>query len=522
MRCKFYYLKCDASCALRPRLLRAVGALWFIGLTAAAAPAVARAGERSITSLVPADALVMYCAKPYTWLDQPIGESAGTTQPSGTAASIASIVSMLNTAGLIPAEGQVFADIAGALPLLAQFEHAMVLLDVSSRIVEQPKDPGGKADEAETEVSLRLRNMQAAVIFRTQGRHQAVVDQLRRVIGRYTNNEVAKLEKGTVEGVAIDRLVDSRLPGWAVWEWGGVGEFFVISFGSDAFAKVASTAAGKKPAMLQDEWYRTAFKRTHGERAFAHWLIAFMRLEQALGPQAGGRFEAVTRALQAAELDRDLWTIGADDKRLSCHRCYQKAGKDVVQSYSDPQAFSEDHLRIVPKEAEHVAVISVPTSWLVDNVPRGWLAAQSVSNVQKWRRAWRQLERDSGIDIGGNLISHFGQTIVLYDYPPHPLKIPFAFTLAIEIDDAKAVKAATDALLDAWTRYLDERAERNKTTLMRIKVRRDPDNVWYLQAGILGPAMKVMDRYVLISWSPQSLRECVEYIERRGTSRSKP
>lgn len=482
----------------------------------------ARANERPITELVPADALVMYCAKPYTWLDQPIGDSEGTTQPTGTAASIASIVSMLNTAGLIPAEGQVFADIAGALPLLAQFEHALVLLDVSSRIVEQPGSTSQRSEGEDVHISLRLRNMQAAVIFRTQGRHQAVVDQLRRVIGRYTNNEVAKLEKGELGGVAFDRLVDSRLPGWAVWEWGQVGEFFIISFGSDAFSKVVGTASGKRPAMHRDEWYRKAFGRTNGERAFAHWLIAFMRLEQALGPQAGGRFEAVTQALQAADLDRDLWTIGADGKRLSCHRCYQKAGKDIVQSYSDPQAFSEDHLRIVPKEAEHVAVISVPTSWLVDNVPRGWLAAQSVSNVQKWRRAWRQLERDSGVDIGGNLISHFGQTIVLYDYPPHPLKIPFAFTLAIEIDDAKAVKAATDALLDAWTRYLDERAERNKTTLMRIKVRRDPDNVWYLQAGILGPAMKVMDRYVLISWSPQALRECVEYVEQQDKSRRKP
>ncbi|QOJ02039.1 MAG: hypothetical protein HRU71_00405 [Planctomycetia bacterium] len=482
----------------------------------------ARGEERAITELVPADALIMYCAKPYTWLDQPIGRAEGTTQPTGTAASIASIVSVLNTAGLIPAEGQVFADIAGALPLLAQFEHTLALLDVSSRIVEQPQASVSRAGGEDVDISLRLRNMQAAMIFRTQGRHQVVIDQLRRVTGRYTNNEVAKLEKGEIQGVRFDRLVDSRLPGWAVWEWGQVGEFFVISFGADAFVKVAGTASGKHPSMNQDAWYRKAFERTDGERAFAHWLIAFMRLEEALGPQAGGRFEAVTQALQAADLDRDLWTIGADGKRLSCHRCYQKAGRDVVQSYSNPQAFSQDHLRIVPKEAEHIAVISVPTSWLVDNVPRGWLAAQSISNVQKWRRAWRQLERDSGVDIGGNLISHFGQTVVLYDYPPHPLKIPFAFTLAIEIDDAKAVKAATDALLDAWTRYLDERAERNKTTLVRIKVRRDPDNVWYLQAGILGPAMKVMDRYVLISWSPQALRECVEYIEQHDKARPKP
>jgi hypothetical protein len=95
---------------------------------------------------------------------------------------------------------------------------------------------------------------------------------------------------------------------------------------------------------------------------------------------------------------------------------------------------------------------------------------------------------------------------VLFDYPPHPLEIPFALTVAIEIDDPKAVRTAIDALLESWGRYLDERAERNKTTLVRLKVKRAEDGVWFLQAGILGPALKVTERYVVLSWSPEALR----------------
>ena len=74
---------------------------------------------------------------------------------------------------------------------------------------------------------------------------------------------------------------------------------------------------------------------------------------------------------------------------------------------------------------------------------------------------------------------------------------------------------ATDTLLATWSRYLDQRAQRKGTTLMRVKVKHDDDGVWYLQAGILGPALKVTDRYAVISWSPQALRDALKYIWRK-------
>ena len=73
---------------------------------------------------------------------------------------------------------------------------------------------------------------------------------------------------------------------------------------------------------------------------------------------------------------------------------------------------------------------------------------------------------------------------------------------------------AIDALLQVWGQYLDERAERKGTTLMRIQVKQADDTIWFLQAaGILGPALKVTDRYLVLSWSPQALREALTSIE---------
>ncbi len=475
-------------------------------LVAAILPVGASAEGRSVASLVPADCLVLYAAKPYTVLAPPTTQTAS-SQP-GNLMSVASVISFLNASGLLPDEGQVFADIVATMPLLGRFEHALILLDISSKLVETENE-----SHVGDDFSLRLNNLQTAVIFRTNGQNSAILEQLKLVINRYTNKEVAKLTRETVAGFSYQRLVDSRLIGWAVWEWGRLDDFFVISFGRGAFERIADTYAGKAKSLSQDDWFKAATTRTKCDQATAQWFIAFTRLKERLGAVTEGRVSKVTAALDAEGMTHDLWTIGREGRALSWYRCYRRGGQDVVRRYSEPARYAAQHRRIIPDAAEHIAVIQMPTRWLVDNLPKAWLDAQSESNADKWRKVWQRLEQETGLDINGNLMSHVGQNVVLFDYPPHPLNIPFAITVAIEIDDRKAVGTAVGARLEAWGRYLDERAERNQTTLVRMKVKRADDGIWYLQAGILGPALKVTDQYVVLSWSPEALRNALRFIE---------
>ncbi len=471
---------------------------------------------REISSLVPADSLVAYMARPYGDPKRQ-GEAAtqpGTSKKTQAPVSIGSILAILNAGGLIPDEGQVFADIGAALPLLGQFEHAIVLLDVSSRVVRHtPEDSA----EASDRVSLRLKNLQAAVIFRTNGEHRIVLQQLNRIVGRYTHSDVAVLKQENAAGFPFQRLTDERLPGWAVWEWGRLDDFFVVTFGSGAFPKIAETFAGKVPSLRDDVWFASASTKTQGDRALAQWFIAMGGLEQRLGEAASGRHLRVVEALDADGMTHDLWTIGLHGRALAWFRCYRKNGQDVLIRYSDPKNFPAQHRRIIPDGARHFGIIHVPTSWLIEKLPAAWLAAQSERHVRKWTTVWRRLEQETGIDINGSLIEHLGDDMAIFDYPPHPLKIPFAWTIAIEIDDRKAVQLATDTLLTTWSRYLDERAARKGTTLVRVKVKRTKDGVWFLQAGILGPAMKVTDRYLVLSWSPQALRDALKFIDKPST-----
>lgn len=498
----------DTRFSIRPVRRLSLRALPFVlALLMAPMPA---SGD-AITDLVPANAMVMYAARPYSFLNA----STPTTTTSGpdeaTQVPISSIIAFLNAAGLIPGEGQVYADIATALPLLGRFEHAVVLLDISTQVIER-KVEEENASPAPNAI-LRLNQLQAAVIFHTGSEDQAVLEQLNRVIGRYTNRQVAKLTSHEVSGFKYQRLADDRVKDWAIWEWGKIGDYYIVAFGDGAIERIIDVHTGKSGSMSTDPWYVKAAEKTKAKTSLAHWFVGFSRLKDRLGDAAEGRVAKVAAALEASDMTHDLWAVAHEGRALAVRRCYRRSGEDIVRSYSEPSGYASHYLNIVPPKARRLAILNVPTRWLVDNLPRAWVASQSESNVRKWRTAWERLNEEKGIDISANLIDHLGDTVVVFDYPEHPLKIPFALTVAIEINDPRAVRIATDALLDAWGQYLDDRAERNKTVLVRAKVRHEEDGVWYLQLGILGPAMKVTDRFLVVSWSPQALRDALKFIE---------
>lgn len=472
----------------------------------------AAAPDRPITALIPADCLVAYSSKPYA-------EAAPTSMPASNpvtgdapprreGSQLSHILAILNLSGMIPDEGQVFADIAARLPLFGRYEHAAILMDVSSKVIRRPATANEPASE-----SLRLNSLQCAAIFRTGPDRTDILEHLNQLIGRYTNKSVGTLTRETAHGLPYQRLADNRLIDWAIWEWGPIGDDYVICFGAGSFEKIAAVYAGKSPTLADDKWFKAAGKKVHAEAAHAQWFIALAKLEACLTDVAGSRYEKVIEALKADHMTHDLWAIGRRGRAMTWYRCFRRNGEDVLHVYSDPDNPSRAMRRIIPDAAKHYAIIQVPTRWLVDNLPRAWVAAQSDDHIRLLTAEWKRVEQVTGVNIGENLFEHLGENIVIFDYPPHPLDIPFALTIAIEINDRKAVSEALDALLLRWGQYLDQRADRRGTRLVRLYVKHDPDGVWFLQAGILGPALKVTDKFVVISWSPQALREALKYIE---------
>lgn len=462
---------------------------------------LAMARSRPLADGIPQDAMIAYMAVPYGSLDAKDASSQPTSgQPTST---IITILAFLNASGMIPDEGQVYADVASALPLLGQYEHSIVLLDASSKLV--PRTDGGPGPGP-----LRLKHLEAFVMLRTNGENTAILEHLNRIVGRYTNTDVARLESPTTHGASYQRLVDSRLPEWAVWEWGQLGDDYVICFGRGTFDKVASTHSGDAPSLSKDPWYARAQANLVTDRTLAHWFIGFDRVAKRLGEISQPRVDRVLAHLQASEITRDMWVVGLHDRALSWSRVYQRNGDNVVRRYSDPAAYTADMLRVIPDGARHYTILNVPSRWLVDSVPQAWIASGSEQSIRQWQSIWNGLEAETGIDLSGYLSNNLGDHVILFDYPVHPLEIPFAMTIAIEIKNPRAVRTAMDAVMSAWGQYLEAISSKSKSRLSKVNVLRAPDGIWYLQAGIWGPAMKVTDRYMVISWSPEALRQAIE------------
>ena len=197
-----------------------------------------------------------------------------------------------------------------------------------------------------------------------------------------------------------------------------------MSFGAGAFEKIVGAYTGKAPSLGEDRWFIAATAKIGAARAMAQWFIALSRLEERLTHVAQQRHSRVVQALEAENITHDLWTVGQQGQAWTWFRCYRRNGEDVIHRYSDPKRYPLHHQKIIPAEASHFAVINVPTRWLVDNLPRAWLAAQSESHVRAWGLIWSRLEEETGIDIRNGLIDHLGENVVIFDYPAASVESP--------------------------------------------------------------------------------------------------
>ncbi|MCK6485409.1 MAG: hypothetical protein L6R00_14880 [Phycisphaerae bacterium] len=474
------------------------------------APPVASAPADELLDLarfIPADSVAVYFGRP---LKGDVRATSSAAVASGP--SVSRFIGALGASGLLGGEGQLYADVVGALPLLGEFPHAVTLIDVevgrgdADDLTNEPSDPDDRAAER-----VQLQRLAAAVILRTAGRNEEVLAQLNRLAARYTNQQDARISQRRLDGDSYNHLADRRLPEWCALTWGRVDDGYVIAFGEGAFESVLAARRGRVRRLGDDEWFVRAHERTAGRRALAEWHIHFARLRERLEAVTQRRLYAVLDALDARTFERDLWTLSLEGRAMACRRVFRAEGIDRMRAYSEPAAFPAEHRRRIPPEARRFAIIEGPTRWLLKNVPSAWIAGRHYRHVREIEAWWRRLQAECGIDVERQLLSHLGAQVIVCDYPPHPLGIPFALTIAVAIDQPDEVRGALDAILTVWSRRLETENQKAIVEALKLRAVRDADGVWYLQAGILGPALCVTRHYLVISWSPQALREALPF-----------
>jgi len=480
------------------RLLR----LLILGAVAATAAAM----PPDLLEAVPADACVGLVVDPAG--STPRGTTQGTAdRPPSALDTAAFLLRQARQMGLTNrVDGQVAAvmDTIASLPVVVRHPFAVCILRAGARRL-----PDG---------GYRLSDLHAALIVRTNGRNTALQSRIQQLLNTHVNSEVATIETVRRRTHIGHRLLDRRLPGWAVVEWGPVGNCYIVALGEgtlDAVARCLGASDEQRPSLRDDAWFRAAFARCRGESAAALWTVRFHAIRRGLGLIMTGEPEDVLRGLGLEKTDRGLWSLGFAGRAVEAYSVLhtRPAGGRPPQDLFRPicRAPSGDWIHtVVPPLARQFAVIEHAPRDLVLRARDAYLASRQPSTRAQLRELWSRLETDTDTSVDREVLRQLGDRIVIHDAPPHPLGIPLARTILIEVSgSAAAARTCLERLLVRAQQHLD----RPSADWASLRLNRADDGVWYLQAGLCGPALAITDRWIVIGYSPAAVRRNVAFLQ---------
>jgi hypothetical protein len=456
----------------------------------------ARAVEPALLRAVPAGAWVVITADGW-------GTAEGGADPGSGSQALDAAFFVLEQARRIgltsnaDPEVRAVIDVIGSLPVAMRRSYALCLLGAAAR----PLSGGGN----------RLADLRGAVILHTCGDNAAIEARIQHLLNTYVNDQVAQCDTVSRDGLTSHRLIDRRLPQWAQIQWGAVDDYYVLALGSGAFGQIVETIRGEHVDLAGDDWFRSAHERCRGDQASAEWTIRFDSIAERLEPVMAGKPNEVISGLGLGRVQRGLWTVGSRGRAVEAYAVLRTAeGDDFVPICRVPNAASVKAL--VPPQATRYAVIDYSARQLVLRARDAYLASRSPSAQANLREMWTRIEAETDVSVDRDLLTQLGQRIVIHDYPPHPLGLPLLRTILVEISGSSlAVRSSLDRLLSRYQQHLARpSADWSSLTLVHA-----PDGVWYLQAGLYGPALAVTDRWIVIGYSPVAVRQNLAFLDPR-------
>jgi hypothetical protein len=435
--------------------------------------------------LVPAETILC-------WFGQPFPD----TRPAGEGPSALATVVDLGTrlAGQeIDRGGQLLVRLMEGLGLVVRCPYALALVDARARPIES--DPTAR----------QVDRLRLALIVQTEGRAEPLLRVIQKIVNEQTVAGQTTLEQLSAEHWTYQRLTDARLPAWSTIAWGQVGRFFVVTLGEDQWPQVARIAAGKDPSLAAESWVRDV--RSSRGPALIEIAVRTAAMRERLDPFTLGRATDFFDAWQAGNLDRALWRLGFEGRAMFCEAHLFENGVARRRLYADAAIRDPALLKLMPGDARY-AIYRLPLRQLIPRVAVSLTATRGPEFSAAARRAWQRVEEQHGFDVESDLLAHLGDTLVLHNDPPHPLRLPLMFTALAEIrGDARRVRDTLDKVCAAWQEWL-ARSTEHETGPNPAAVQRDADGVWYLRFGPIATfAWTVTERYVVLSWSPTALRQ---------------
>ncbi len=457
----------------------------------------ARAIPPSIVEAVPADVVAVVFASPPA--------DADSKSPPGTALALTGFLAdqahRLGLLSRIDATSRMWIDGLAAFSVVLEHPHAVVLFDIAAT----PRTDGGH----------QLAGLRAALVVHTGRANAGVEGRIQHLLNTYTNENQTELSTTPGSAGKVFRLRDRRLPDWAVLSWGAVDGYYIVAIGDGAFPRMAEAIARRAPRLNDDDWFAAAFKRANGLDASVAWQINIGRLRAAADTLLVRKIDGVLGALELRGATRGLWTIGWKGRSIEAVGLVRRKQRDDLLLHAGARFERMLEPNLIPDAASGFAVINHHPRIVLDGAEKAYLASQSPGDREGVDGFWRAIEREAGLSIDKDLYAHLTRPIVIHNAPRHALNLPLAWTILLHTDGGTdTLRANLDRLLEPVRRRLADQG------LLRLQ--RDPDGVWYLQFGLLGPAVKVIDDWVVVSFSPQAVRENATRLTKKAPTPADP
>lgn len=378
-------------------------------------------------------------------------------------------------------------DLFTAVSNVLDYPHVVALFDVSAAVRRDGRH--------------KVVGLQAALILQTNGNHAPVEQRIQHLLTTYTNTEESTLTPRVVGSTKAFCLRDGRLPDWAVFNWGSLGPCYVVTVGEGAFERVIGESEGRSDLSLgSDEWFARAFSRARGPEAVFALYVAPERLGDESGSSAQNQIIAAARTLGLTGTERALWTVGQRGRAVEAVGIVHGEAGDRFHRIAGDEKDAALVASVVPARASSYAVINAEPAQVFHTAAAAYLAARSPVSRRRLEAFWAGVAEQTGVSIERDVLSDLTGPVVIHNDPQHALRLPFAWTYLFRIrGDAGPIRDRLDKLLNAAVAALAEDGA--------FQLYHHPDGIWSTQFGLTGPALLVTERWVIVSFSPEAVRQ---------------
>jgi len=446
--------------------------------------------------LIPAESLL-------AWKGLPVPSAQ---RQSSQASAVDTLLDMIGRFGpaKLDRKARLSISLVKAFGDVVRYPFAFGLIDAKAR----PTESGGD--------SRKVDDLRLALVIQAGPDGGPFPRLIQKITNEHTDAGQATLELKRAGDWQYQTLRDQRLDDWSIVSWGQLGDFYVITLGQEVWPLVAQVASGQRQAITRVEWIdqvQDAEARLWSDEPLIEIIVSAQDIRKRLDPFVGGRASDFFRAWHAENVTFAHWAMGFEGHAMYCMLYFRDGDRTRRRVYADHRVSDERYLGLVPPDANY-AVFNVSAPELLPQLISSYYATRSPDDRARAERLWAQIQAEHGVDAQRDALDNLGDTIVLHSYPPHPLRLPLAFTTLIEIERSpEKVRHALETLCEAWQDGLDRIADESGHPTPAV-LRRDSDGVWFFRFGpVTGVSWTFTDRYLVACWAPDPLRQ---YLDRMG------